>query len=181
MAGWVATPAEPASQPAVETVSSVSRPGESACGPRGRRKDAPLGRRGTVGRRAAVAAAAAGGKDERETKGTVGSPRGPEGSEATAKQGGGKRWERQGETWCAACDSARNERIGQQYIAKAAPQRLHCTQEYTHVQSDPEVTVTLSCRRSFRYCICHRDDWKSRAPINGMTTNVLRLRNSRVR
>jgi len=29
----------------------------------------------------------------------------------------GKRWERQGGTRCAACDSARNERIGQQHIA----------------------------------------------------------------
>lgn len=33
--------ATPTSQPAIETVSSVDRPGESACGPRGRRKDAP--------------------------------------------------------------------------------------------------------------------------------------------
>lgn len=98
MAGWVATPAEPASQPAVETVSSVSRPGESACGPRGRRKDAPLGRRGTVGRGAAVVAAAATGgwgEDERETKGTVGSPRGPEG---TRPRGGTRGRKKVGET-----------------------------------------------------------------------------------
>lgn len=51
-----------------------------------------------------------------------------------------ERWERQGEIWCAACDSARNERIGQQHTVKTAPQKLCCIRD-THVQSDPEEMV----------------------------------------
>lgn len=86
-----------ASQPAVETVSSVSRPGESACGPRGRRKDALLGWRGTVGRRTAAA-----GKRWEETggRGRCGVLAGPGGNVALWWDRE-ERWERQGETWCA--------------------------------------------------------------------------------
>lgn len=47
------------------------------------------------------------------------------------------------------CDSARNERIGQQHTAKTTPQRLCCIRD-TRVQSDPEETAPFA-RRFFRY------------------------------
>lgn len=75
-----------------------------------------------MGRRAAVAVAEDAGGGE--------GPEGPgENADAWWDKGEkvGKRDKER--TRCAACDSARNERIGQQHIAKAAPQRLRVVYE----------------------------------------------------
>lgn len=117
--GWVATP----SQPAVETVSSVSRPGESACGPCGRRNEPQV--RDVVER--------IGISSGRSTNGDEGKYDQNERRGRKKKVGEigeiGER-ERERDLVCGGvvCDSARNERIGQQHSKSCVHANIHtCT------------------------------------------------------